>query len=363
MNRRKFLKYGVAAAVIGASALGLDHLRNNPQIASQSSQTRISTPSTLPATSISSTSSSSIQLVSLRGKLFFDFNGNGVQDSEEPPVQNAKVQLKNSHGDIPAEAVTDSSGDFKLDAPIGQYSIHLSVDPKFRYMCRSVNEFTAIKEGYAISLVEGMTEMNIGLMEGFLTLPIQTTSFEFGSYADLDPSPRIRDWEGGTQTYDGHPGTDFLGNEGVDVLATAPGRIFAAASGWPSDPNWTSVDYYRNNGNFVIIDYGNRLYVAYHHLRSIAVDETPWASNGPIVSRGQIIGQVGSTGVTSVGGTEKITVPHLHLQVWNGSGFMHGRVDALDPFRDLYYGKHGVSPWSNPESLWSKDNDPQSPVP
>jgi murein DD-endopeptidase MepM/ murein hydrolase activator NlpD len=320
------------------------------------------TSSSLSASSVSTASGSSTQIVSLQGRLFFDYNGDGIQDIAEPALQNAKVQLKNSHGDIAVQALTDSSGDFKIDAPVGQYSVHVDVDPKFRYMCRSVNEFTAIDLGYPILLLERKTELNIGLMEGFLTLPIQPKESRLGSYVDLDPGPGIRDWKGGTQTYDGHPGTDFLASEGIDVLAVGPGRIFAAASGWPNNPNWTGVDYYRNNGNFVIIDYGNGLYIACHHLKSITVDDTPWGSNGSMVSRGQTIGQVGTTGVTSVGGTEKITVPHLHLQIWNGSGFMHGRVDALDPFRDLYYGKRGNSPWSNLESLWSRDNDPQSPI-
>jgi len=364
LDRRKFLRYaGATAAVVGASAIGLDYIVNSPQIPSQqTSETQIPTSSRPASANVSSTLSSSAQLVSLQGKLFFDYNGNGVQDSEEPAVQNARVRLKNGRGDIAVEALTDSSGDFKVDAPMGQYSVHLNVDPKFRYMCRSVTEFTAVDLGYAISLLEGTTELNIGLMQGFLTLPIQAKEFRLGSYVDLDPGPGIRNWKGGTRTYDGHPGTDFLASEGVDVLAAGPGRIFAAASGWPNNPSWTGVDYYRNNGNFVMIDHGNGLYIAYHHLKSITVDETPWASNEPMVSREQTIGQVGATGVTSVGGTEKITVPHLHLQVWNGSGFMHGRVDALDPFRDLYYGKHGHSPWSDPESLWSKDNDPQSPL-
>jgi murein DD-endopeptidase MepM/ murein hydrolase activator NlpD len=267
-------------------------------------------------------------------------------------------------GDIVAETATDSAGAFKMeDVPVGSYRLFTVADPRFRYMCRSADECAGIRDGYRISLSEGLTQLNVGLMEGFLTLPFQRNEFRMKSYVDLDPALGVRDWRGGRDTYDGHPGTDFLANEAIDILATAPGTIFAAASGWPDNQNWTSIDYYRNNGNFVIVDHGNGLYIAYHHLKSIAVNETLWSSAGPSISRGQVIGQVGATGVTAAGGTERISVPHLHLQVWNGSGFMHGRVDALDPYRDLHYDKHGPSPWANNASLWSKDNDPQYSVP
>lgn len=361
MNRRRFLKYvGVTAAVIGASALGLDYLVNNPQIPSQqTSQTQIPTSSSLSARSVLTTSSSSAQLASLQGRLFFDYNGNGTQEPEEPAVSNAEVSLV---GPVKFGAVTDSAGDYKIqDVPAGSYKLYVQADQRFQYMCTSTEEFRAVTENYDLSL-NGLRKMDIGLMEGFLTLPFKKYESRLESYVDLDPGPGIRDWRGGTQTYDGHPGTDFLASAGTEVLASAPGRVLAAADGWPSNPQWTGQDYYRNNGNFVIVDCGDALFVAYHHLKSINVPETFWSSNGPKVRRGQVIGLVDATGVTSAGGTIRIATPHLHLQIWNGTGFMHGRVDALDPFKDLYYGKHGVSAWSNPVSLWTKDNDPQYAV-
>jgi hypothetical protein len=85
MDSRRFLKYaGATAAVVGASALGLNYLtEQSPSITSQTSPTTL-TPR-LSTTIASPTSSSElVQLASLHGRLFFDYNGNGVQDGEEP---------------------------------------------------------------------------------------------------------------------------------------------------------------------------------------------------------------------------------------------------------------------------------------
>jgi len=360
LNRRHFLKYaGASAAVVAASALGLDYLDTMSTPVGQ-----VTTSSSTEVRSITSSSatmsSSPVEIASLEERLFFDYNGNGNQEPGEPAIPNASISLD---GLVRFEALTNSTGDYKIEGiPAGSNKVYVQADQRFRYMCTSTEEFRATGEKYDLVLKESR-KLDVGLMEGFPTLPFKKYESRLESYVDLDPSSRVRDWKGGIQTYDGHPRTDFLASAGTEVLATAPGRVFAAAGDWPNYAQWIGrrfQGYYRNNGNFVIIDCGNNLFVAYHHLQSINVPETfPETSNGPIVQRGQVIGLAGATGFTSAGGNERIKVEHLHFQVWNGTGFMHGRVDALDPFRDLFYGRHGASLWSNPVSLWTKDNDPQ----
>jgi hypothetical protein len=143
LNRRKFLKYaGTSAAVVGASALGLNYFSQ------QSPLMMISTTSTTlvprrTTTSVSlSTSTESVQLASLQGGLFFDYNGNGVQDGEEPAVTGAAIQLRDLVGAIIAETFTDSSGDYKLeDIKAGSYRVRVVADKRFGYMCMSPSEF------------------------------------------------------------------------------------------------------------------------------------------------------------------------------------------------------------------------------
>ncbi len=303
---------------------------------------------TLPATITGTTSIAvtSARTFKLSGKIFFDYNGNGIQERDEPPVPNVLIALDGKN-----VTATNSTGWYVITSVVeGNHTIKPFPPARFRYMCESVSEFRSVKESYTIT-VGNDARKDIGLMEGFLTSPFRLYRSTLESYVDIDPAPGVRDWSGGTRTYDGHTGTDFLAPVGTEVLAIAPGRVVAAANGWPNNSRWSVRGYYQN-GNFIIIDCGNGLFVAYHHLNSIAVDETSWMTNGPQVKRGQIIGYSGATGTS---------VPHLHLQIWNGTGFLHGRVDALDPFRDLYYGQHGYSPWSNPFSLWTKDNDLQFP--
>jgi len=185
-----------------------------------------------------------VRLASVHGRLFFDYNGNGVQDAGEPAVQGASVQLKDSTGMIIAEALTDSSGDYALeDVRTGAYRLHVEGDEKFHYMCRSTDLLTAVSGGYDVLLDRSQTA-DIGLMEGFLTLPFHRGKVSrIEDYVDLDPRPNhIRDWKGGDQTYDGHRGTDFIADKGTEILAAAPGRVVYAWNGWPKKPVWGDQD-------------------------------------------------------------------------------------------------------------------------
>jgi len=133
--------------------------------------------------------------------LFFDFNGNGKQDAEEPAVAGTLVELRNNVGVVIAQALSDSSGHYRLeDARTGSYSIHVRADlfsdKKFRYMCRSAEEVTQIAKGYNVILSEPSSQMNIGLIEGFLTLPFRkgtkfSRSSPFGMTGMFDVDRRL----------------------------------------------------------------------------------------------------------------------------------------------------------------------------
>ncbi len=85
-----------------------------------------------------------------------------------------------------------------------------------------------------------------------------------------------------------HDGIDIGGQENSDILASYSGTVIL--SGW--------VDGY---GNYIEIDHGQGYKTAYGHCNELLV------SPGDVVSKGQVIAKMGSTGNS--------TGTHLHFEV------------------------------------------------
>jgi murein DD-endopeptidase len=85
-----------------------------------------------------------------------------------------------------------------------------------------------------------------------------------------------------------HKGIDLRGDTGDPVYCMAGGKVVIA------EPM-----YYE--GNFIVIDHGDRIFSYYMHLHDLKVKE------GDIVRAGDLIGHVGSTGLA--------TGPHLHVSL------------------------------------------------
>lgn len=160
--------------------------------------------------------------------------------------------------------------------------------------------------------------------------------------AGLETDPR--DYSCGSLTYADHRGTDFrLLTErqmqaGVSVLAAAPGTVEQAHDGMP-DANYRlfgrAAVADRGLGNRVVIDHGDGIKTIYGHLKrgSVAV------SAGDVVARGQMIGQVGMSGLTEF--------PHVHFEVSELGSFVDPFTSAL---RHEGCGLAGDSMWQ-PETL------------
>ncbi len=106
-----------------------------------------------------------------------------------------------------------------------------------------------------------------------------------------------RSYDGGATYRTYHEGVDFAAYEGTDVMATADGIVVIA------EPLYV-------RGGSVIINHGLGIYSGYYHLSEIEV------SVGDIVTRGQRIGGVGTTGLS--------TGNHLHwdflvTETWVGA--------------------------------------------
>lgn len=100
-----------------------------------------------------------------------------------------------------------------------------------------------------------------------------------------------------------HPGMDFASPEGTEIYATGDGVVLRAdnmAQGY---------------GNHVVLDHGYGYETLYGHMSKLAVRV------GQQVKRGQLIGYVGSTGLS--------TAPHVHYEV-------HKNGQVVNPI-NFYY--------------------------
>lgn len=84
-----------------------------------------------------------------------------------------------------------------------------------------------------------------------------------------------------------HRGTDYRANKGTPVVAAGNGKV-------------THATYNKYNGNYVFIQHGNGIVTKYLHFSKRAVKK------GQRVKQGQVIGYVGSTGMSQAS--------HLHYE-------------------------------------------------
>ena len=129
-----------------------------------------------------------------------------------------------------------------------------------------------------------------------LLLPLETgsvaVSANFGS--------RVYPGTGVTVT---HSGTDFRADSGTNILAAADGVVITS-------------EYNGARGVYMIIDHGDGRTTLYAHM----LWDSCTVSEGDAVTAGQVIGQVGSTGMS--------TGPHLHFELWQ-DGIAVDPLDSL----------------------------------
>lgn len=95
-------------------------------------------------------------------------------------------------------------------------------------------------------------------------------------------------------------------HNGIDIGAPTGSAIIASASG-----RVTTSRYSNSAGNFIVISHGNGVSTVYMHCSALYVSE------GEMVTQGQTIGAVGSTGFS--------TGPHLHFGVMVNGSYVNPR--------------------------------------
>ena len=118
---------------------------------------------------------------------------------------------------------------------------------------------------------------------GKFMLPIETTrrTSSFGTR-------RVNAYSDGRRTTSIHAGVDFGAPTGTSIFACGNGKVILARERVIT-------------GNSIIIEHGPGIYSIYYHLDSFVAQE------GEIVTAGELIGLVGSTGFS--------TGPHLHWEL------------------------------------------------
>lgn len=105
-----------------------------------------------------------------------------------------------------------------------------------------------------------------------------------------------------------HNGTDYAAPTGTPVWAAGDGRVIEAG-------------YNRANGNYIFVQHGNNIVTRYLHLSRKQVKQ------GSRVRQGQVIGQVGATGLA--------TGPHLHYEFLVNGVHRNPRTVDLPPAEPL----------------------------
>jgi murein DD-endopeptidase MepM/ murein hydrolase activator NlpD len=209
-------------------------------------------------------------------------------DGLRSKAQSDADEARKAHDELSAgQANLERQRDGVVEA---QALVQHNVQDKVALLSEAAQRSLQIEQGYGrLDTVRDSITNLLADREAGQTPPADTR----GIFLSPVPHPRVNQPFGATSdpvlgVSRGHPGIDLAGQMGDPIRAPADGVVVAA--GW--------VDGY---GNCTVIDHGNTLGTLYGHQSLIAVKE------GDKVTRGQIIGFIGSTGYS--------TGPHLHWEV------------------------------------------------
>ena len=337
---------------------------------------------------ISLTPTPTVGLITMNGIIFFDYNGSGEQEGDEPGISDIKICIDDFDSEYCTYTLEDGSfqiddtttGEHLLffesptDEPVtGFRFINIShgwVDiPAYKIHGIEVpeqhlpdTELIPIDQPIRINLGE-VQKLDIGLMQGFLTLPFCNEDGQtFLKILGVDHNPRkgfVVDYKGTpfNPEWDSHTGWDYGLSKGTFILASMEGIVQLTLS------DWGSLNIIVHHG--MMVDKG-WVETIYGHMDQflLEADLNPLQQlprGKPLytkqrVYRGQIIGTSGTSGTQW---------PHLHYELHYGAINPPEPDDYLrSPFHKDPYGvleKLEVNSSMERFSSWTKFNDPQNP--
>ncbi|MEM3382130.1 MAG: peptidoglycan DD-metalloendopeptidase family protein [Candidatus Bathyarchaeia archaeon] len=298
--------------------------------------------------------------MSIEFHLFHDYHGDGVKQQDEPSISDAVIDVRDENNqDVLTGITCDRNGVYKInDLKEGKYRLMFStaVRAKYRYISVSNDRFYHVDYGYEFIANPTKTRFDIGLMNGYLTLPFEEgVKCPIFNYFDRGGG---KGWNGRPATRY-HGGVDFSVPMGTKVLAPAPGKIVAAEDGWPLN---FATKYPRpgsfETGNYVIIDLDNNVRVMFKDLGRLLIQPVRFGKQPSYrVKRGEVIALSGDTGLNNY----RRVPPHVHLEIYPPrSDWTPYYAHPLEfSFRDYF--KYCSDPFDDTNSAWTKDNDPQYP--
>jgi murein DD-endopeptidase MepM/ murein hydrolase activator NlpD len=203
-------------------------------------------------------------------------------------AENEAAEAQQAHDDLVGEqGALEKQRDAVLSAEAG---LQKNAQDKVKLLSEAAQRQIAVEAGFA--KIDSIRDGIAGTLAKRQVDQVPPAS-TLGIFLSPISHPRINQPFGASydplfQVSRGHPGVDLNGAIGDPIRAPADGEVVGA--GW--------VDGY---GNCTIIDHGNAIGTLYGHQSVLLVKE------GDKVTRGQVIGLVGSTGYS--------TGPHLHWEV------------------------------------------------
>lgn len=234
-------------------------------------------------------------------------NAKAEYEAAQAEMKNSKAELKTLQEQLEADIAEAAAVISELQKDISANSGRLSelskqedeLKSQIDAKVRELNEQRRREEEERKKNDPQNDQPGAGTGTGNLVWPSYCT------YISSRQGPRIHPITG---EYKNHGGTDIGASYGTAIWAADSGKVVTSCDGW--NGGW---------GNYVMIDHGNGMQTLYAHMSSRAV------SVGQYVTAGQVIGYVGSTGMS--------TGAHLHFEMYeNGS-----RIDPQTKYPGLSF--------------------------